>query len=75
MGPDCPTWVEVSKGIPIPEAVLGGKRPRRHEVLKMEGRDRWGRKDGKGGQKGRENGILQSMQSRAAPGAVMDKKK
>ena len=29
---ECSTWVQVGKGIRLPEAVLGGERPRRHEV-------------------------------------------
>ena len=29
---ECATWVQVGEGIPVPEAVLGGERPRWHEV-------------------------------------------
>ena len=88
VGTECPTRVQVSKEIPIPETILGGKRFRRHKVRglwnaylwqegkgvpKMDGRDRWGREGRKGGSKGCKDGILQSMQKRTAPGATMDK--
>ena len=70
------TCVQVSKGIPISEAVLGGEQFRRHEVgrvwnahlwqegkgvRKMKGRYKWGRKNGKGASKGRGDRILQSV--------------
>ena len=32
MGTECPTRVQVSKEIPIPETILGGKRFRPHKV-------------------------------------------
>ena len=32
VGTECPTRVQVGKGIPIPETILGGERFRRHKV-------------------------------------------
>ena len=42
-------------------------------VPKMEERNRWGRRDGKGTPGGCKDGILLSMQKCTAPGVTMDK--
>ena len=88
MGEECPTKVRVRKRIHIPETIRGSERfgqykvrgvrhahiqKERKGVPKMEGRDRWGMRGGKGMPAGFKDGILQSMKKRTAPGATMDK--